>query len=662
MLEHLVDPDVLSKKAQSLLKDGGCLVVTVPFGINDFIDHKSTFYLSGPYSLLEKHFSVVRVECLGKWIGFQCIKGTVPDAVSINSAQMALIGSLESAFQEIERRLVDDRSRLHNDLSKANTSYRESCNEIQSLRSKVDDMLRAQASEQAEQSQLRLEALHALALEKTRLQERMAMFDTMMQRESVRVEQDHSFRDKLLEKAEHRVTQLESRCDDFGRELRELGEQLAVTTGERDSSRREVEELEARCDDLDRELCEARDHWRSESEAKDLEISGLRESYNVAQTKRDGHYKNLVAAQKERDKLRVERDKLREQLTVAEQKRSGHYAHLQKAIERYSQSEARVRDITGSIAWAVGVLFTRTRGIGSLMRNSRNVFRALRSRRRRTYRPVDGSSVGAVQPLSVPAAPLSSSKNDSTLKYVSSGAQCCDLSIVGWPPFERKHEVVGMSVMDEFSRVCFGSLLDLIQPRPDNWKPLLERDNPQFLFVESSWKGNFGTWQYRVAKYAHPPGKELEEMVAEFRNRKIPTVFWNKEDPVHFEQFADSASGFEYIFTTAEEAIPLYQKRSQAKVGVLSFAADPSIHHPIGSSSRQDRVCFAGSYYLNRFQERRRNQLLLLRAAIPYGWTYRPKWLPTDQRISFRMISRTASGAVCPIRIHANPIENTGCS
>ena len=57
---------------------------------------------------------------------------------------------------------------------------------------------------------------------------------------------------------------------------------------------------------------------------------------------------------------------------------------------------------------------------------------------------------------------------------------------------------------------------------------------------------------------------------------------------------------------------------SNAKVNVLQFAAEEHIHSPIHSTSRKNSVCFAGSYYANRFIERRDDQLMLLRSAKDY--------------------------------------------
>lgn len=194
-----------------------------------------------------------------------------------------------------------------------------------------------------------------------------------------------------------------------------------------------------------------------------------------------------------------------------------------------------------------------------------------------------------------------------------------DLSVLGWPLPAETGQIRMMSIFDEFSRECFAPHANLIEPRPDNAISLLNRDKPELLFVESTWRGNKSTWQYRVAKYVHPPGNELSNLVDECRGIGVPTIFWNKEDPVHFDNFINSAEKFDHIFTTAEEAIPRYQAHCKAKVHALPFAAEVSLHNPIGSAQRNSRVCFAGSYYANRFKERREDQLMLLDAASSFN-------------------------------------------
>ena len=193
------------------------------------------------------------------------------------------------------------------------------------------------------------------------------------------------------------------------------------------------------------------------------------------------------------------------------------------------------------------------------------------------------------------------------------------LSTLGWEENIDKDKPIVMGIFDEFTHTCFQYQYNLIEPRPDNWKGLLDKYPPKFLFIESTWKGNYGSWQYRVAKYTHPPGNELQELVVECKKRNIPTIFWNKEDPVHFDNFKHIAPFFDVVFTSALEAIPKYKELSSAKVEVLQFAAEEHLHNPMKSTERKNAVCFAGSYYANRFQDRREDQLMLLRAAKAYG-------------------------------------------
>ncbi|USK28343.1 methyltransferase domain-containing protein [Bacillus sp. CMF21] len=72
VLEHISDPDSFLKKTVSHLKPGGRLIVTVPFGINDFIDHKRTYYYSLLAEQLGAHFKIESFEYLGRWTGVIC--------------------------------------------------------------------------------------------------------------------------------------------------------------------------------------------------------------------------------------------------------------------------------------------------------------------------------------------------------------------------------------------------------------------------------------------------------------------------------------------------------------------------------------------------------------------------------------------------------------
>jgi SAM-dependent methyltransferase/uncharacterized coiled-coil protein SlyX len=107
VLEHLVRPQAFIARAYDLLEEGGSIVVTVPFGINDFPDHKRTFYLAEMTRLLHPAFDLSEPRYFGRWIGFV---GTRRNTL-VNDAPadltIAATASLESAFYKIERELVD---------------------------------------------------------------------------------------------------------------------------------------------------------------------------------------------------------------------------------------------------------------------------------------------------------------------------------------------------------------------------------------------------------------------------------------------------------------------------------------------------------------------------------------------------------------------------
>ncbi|WP_374765296.1 glycosyltransferase family protein [Yunchengibacter salinarum] len=205
-------------------------------------------------------------------------------------------------------------------------------------------------------------------------------------------------------------------------------------------------------------------------------------------------------------------------------------------------------------------------------------------------------------------------------QFVPPSAQAAEMSILGWPeqPPNGKPYVIG--IMDEFTTRCFGQDVNLIQPRPDNWYALAEKYQPEFFFIESAWKGNYGSWQYRVADYANKPGQEIAHICQYAREKGIPTLFWNKEDPVHHQKFMCSAKLVDHIFTTDANMKDSYQaKTGNTNVNVLPFAAQPALHKPGPLSGRKPRACFAGSWYGNRHGERGEAMRWLLQAANRHG-------------------------------------------
>jgi len=156
-------------------------------------------------------------------------------------------------------------------------------------------------------------------------------------------------------------------------------------------------------------------------------------------------------------------------------------------------------------------------------------------------------------------------------------------------------------ISDELTRISL-SLEDDIKIyniTPWNYKIIFRLFKPDFLFVESAWKGYLNSWKYKIASYPNVPSRnnnKLKKVVEYAKFLNIPTIFWNKEDVVHFDRFIESAKLFDYIFTVDINAIKKYRKITNAPANVLMFAIQPKIHNFTGFSFKYKKANFVGSY------------------------------------------------------------------
>ncbi|WP_203323184.1 FkbM family methyltransferase [Pseudoxanthomonas beigongshangi] len=159
------------------------------------------------------------------------------------------------------------------------------------------------------------------------------------------------------------------------------------------------------------------------------------------------------------------------------------------------------------------------------------------------------------------------------------------------------------AIMDEFTYSSYQHCCNVLQLTPSNWREELENHSPDILFIESAWRGKNDAWKGKISHCSD----ELRDIIDWCRIRRIPTIFWNKEDPVHFEGFIATASRFDHVFTTDIDCISRYKANlGHDRVYLLPFACQPVTHNPVEQYERQDAFCFAGAYYA-RFPERQRD-------------------------------------------------------
>lgn len=185
------------------------------------------------------------------------------------------------------------------------------------------------------------------------------------------------------------------------------------------------------------------------------------------------------------------------------------------------------------------------------------------------------------------------------------------------PPIHPRRSIRVGAILDEFSWLAFEPEWEMTWLTPANWEPLLRTAPFDLLFVESAWNGNGGTWKYHLTG-TRGPSTALRTLVTACQAAGIPTVFWNKEDPPHFEDFLETAKLFDSVFTSDSDTIPRYREHlGHSRIQPLAFAAQPAIHNPVrprrGWHSRG--VAFAGMYFTHKFPERREQLDFLLTAA-----------------------------------------------
>lgn len=180
-----------------------------------------------------------------------------------------------------------------------------------------------------------------------------------------------------------------------------------------------------------------------------------------------------------------------------------------------------------------------------------------------------------------------------------------------------------LSLLDDFSFQGLNGTdnLTLITEKPFWYRKSNKID---FMLVESVWRGKNNQWKYKIAGYPNHPKRnnnKLTKLVTWAKDHHIPTVFWNKEDPYHYEQFIDSAKLFDYIFTTDDQSIERYKKDApNAKVHVLPFFIQTNLHKPQEIITK-NRSLFIGSYHHTEHPERKIWQDQIFPQAAKYGLT-----------------------------------------
>ena len=721
VLEHLVNPESFVDAASKLLPSSGQIIVTVPFGINDFIDHKHTFYLFEPFRLINQRFEIKEIKVLGKWLGIaaslRSADQSKPVTTTLTEAQ---IEQLEAAFFQIERSLRDDldatrkklddanqkyrvvseqvtayKQRVEQEeaaritaegklqqssvqiaqtqgrLEEANKKYRDAAEQVSSLKQRVvqEEAARVESAKVLEQLQAQLnEAKAKLQQERSALQQQieqlqlegqsrtMALHEAEKQLIGLQAkfeanqerleEANKKYRDaaEQVSSLKQRVVQEEAARVESAKALEQLQEQLsgaqAKLQQERSALQQQIEQLQkqvchldaashkletanqkyrfatAQVDKLKQELAR-RENARLDAEkrvkqtAVQLAQANLKyrkitaEDVPSLKSKLEENYALKRKQQHEIEQLKVEARKSKQALSEA-------YAKLQKLQQQKMAADQQVIKTRASLSFQLGYLFIENfksvRGIISLpgalwaWRKELLKRRAQKNQRQKALEVV------------VPAKPVKVVVNQKTVapeRQQSTALQSFSVQTQHAPdtwesdaePVKDLHQLKVACIMDEFTFGSYQPECTIQQLTPDHWEAELEAFQPELLFIESAWRGKDELWGSKVGHTS----AELQGIVAWCRSKNVPTVFWNKEDPVHFETFLTTAKLFDHVFTTDIDCIHRYKAAlGHERVYLLPFACQPANNNPIETYDRKDAFCFAGAYYV-KYPERTRD-------------------------------------------------------
>ncbi|WP_130449920.1 glycosyltransferase [Zhihengliuella halotolerans] len=180
-------------------------------------------------------------------------------------------------------------------------------------------------------------------------------------------------------------------------------------------------------------------------------------------------------------------------------------------------------------------------------------------------------------------------------------------------------------IADEFTTTSLDAECTLIRMDRESWQQQLDAEPIDALLVESAWEGNGGQWRRGVGFYSDEEFESLASLLAACGDRGIPTIFWNKEDPVHIGRFVRTAGHFDHVFTTDADCIPRYaaEPGQRAKsIAALPFFAQPLLHNPTPSQREYAHsVAYGGSYYGDRYPDRSKELARILGEVAEHGLT-----------------------------------------
>ena len=139
VLEHVFSPVLFLEKARDLLTENGRLIVTVPFGINPFPDHKRTYYFLEIFRQINERIYVSDIVFIESWLGLFADLSNKESKIQFDEN---FIEKLEDAFFKIDSRKqagIDRVLSWHNSSNAKVETANKKINELEATLKKIKE-------------------------------------------------------------------------------------------------------------------------------------------------------------------------------------------------------------------------------------------------------------------------------------------------------------------------------------------------------------------------------------------------------------------------------------------------------------------------------------------------------------------------------------------
>lgn len=187
---------------------------------------------------------------------------------------------------------------------------------------------------------------------------------------------------------------------------------------------------------------------------------------------------------------------------------------------------------------------------------------------------------------------------------------------------EAKKKLV-LTLLDPISELCWKGQIHGYPLVRSEYDTQIQNSRANYAFFESAWRANRATWEYAFTSpgLKHNNAQALLAAISELKKKGIPILFWNKEDPMHFEMFLPIAKLVDHVFTTDSLSIPNYRRElGHDRIYALPFAAPIEVTNPVDRfSSDAESACFAGTYYAKNHEDRKKQMDSILPTIIEFN-------------------------------------------